>query len=112
MIAAADKESSAKPIFHVHYSDLVRDPVGIVTALYGHFGRVLDLDTASRVGRRVSMNPNGGYRGQRARLEDYGLDPAREHERFARYMTRFGIRPEQGRRLSGRIRSARAQTSS
>ena len=112
MIAAADKESSAKPIFHVHYSDLVRDPVGIVTALYGHFSRVLDLDTASRIGRRVSMNPNGGYRGQRARLEDYGLDPAREHERFARYMTRFGISPEQGRTFSGRIRPARAQTSS
>jgi Sulfotransferase family len=106
MIAAADTEGSAKPIFHVHYADLVRDPVGIVAALYRHFGRVLDLDTAARVGRRVATNPNGGYRGQRARLEDYRLDPAAEHERFASYMTRFGILPEQGRRSAGDTRSS------
>jgi hypothetical protein len=104
MIAAADKEGFAKPIFHVHYTDLVHDPVGTVAGLYRHFGQVLDPDAAARIGRRVAANPNGGYRGRRARLEDYGLDPAREHERFARYMTRFGIPPEQGRRLSGRVR--------
>jgi hypothetical protein len=30
-------------------------------------------------------------------LEDYGLDPGREHHRYARYMARFGISPEPGR---------------
>jgi Sulfotransferase family len=103
MVAAAGKESFAKPIFHVHYADLVRDPAGTVAGLYRHCGQVLNPDAAARIGRRVAANPNGGYRGRRARLEDYGLDPAREHERFARYMTRFGIRPEQGRRSSGRL---------
>ncbi len=112
MIAAADKEGFAKPIFHVHYADLVHDPVGTVAGLYRHFGQVLDPDAAARIGRRVAANPNGGYRGRRARLEDYGLDPAREHERFARYMTRFGIRPEQDRRLSGRVRSWGTPTTS
>ena len=108
MIAAADKEGFANPIFHVHYADLVRDPVATVAALYRHFGRVLDLDSAARMGRRVAANPNGGYRGRRAHLEDYGLDPAREHERYARYMARFGIRPEQGRRSSVHVRSSGA----
>ena len=82
MIAAADEEGFAQPIFHIHYADLVADPVGMVAALYRHFGRALDPDAAARIGRRVAANPNGGYGGQRARLEDYGLDPAREHGRY------------------------------
>jgi Sulfotransferase family len=105
MIAAADREVFARPIFHVHYADLVGDPVGIVAGLYRHFGRVLDPDTTARIGRRVAANPNGGYRGRPAQLEDYGLDPAREHERYADYTARFGIRPEQGRRSSRGARS-------
>ena len=105
MIAAADREVFAKPIFHVHYADLVGDPMGTVAGLYRHFGRVLDPDTTARIGRRVAANPNGGYRGRPAQLEDYGLDPAREHERYAGYMSRFGIGPEQGRRSSRAARS-------
>ena len=104
MIAAADREAFAAPIFHVHYAALVADPVGTVAGLYRHFGQILDAAAADRIGRRVAANPNGGYRGRRARLDDYGLDPAREHERYAGYMARFGIRPEQGRSSS---RSAR-----
>jgi Sulfotransferase family len=100
MIAAGDGHGFARPIFHIHYADLVGDPVGTVAELYRHFGRVLDPAAAARIGRRVAAHPNGGYRGQRARLEDYGLDPAREHGRFAHYMNRFGIKPEQGRRSS------------
>ena len=105
MIRAADEEAFARPIFHVHYADLVGDPVGTVAALYRHFGRVLDPDAAARVRRRVAANPNGGYRGRRARLEDYGLDPAREHGRYAHYMTRFRISPERGRRSARGTRS-------
>jgi Sulfotransferase family len=105
MIRAADEEGFARPIFHVHYAELVGDPVGTVAELYRHFGRVLDPGTATRIRRRVAANPNGGYRGQRARLEDYGLDPAGEHGRYADYMTRFGISSEQGRRSSRGTRS-------
>jgi hypothetical protein len=101
MVAAADKQGFAEPILHIHYSDLVADPPATVAALYRHFGRALDPETAARIRRRVADNPNGGYGGRRARLEDYGLDPAREHERYASYMDRFGISSEQGRR-SGR----------
>lgn len=99
MIAAADDSRDfAHPIFHIHYADLIADPSGIVAAVYRHFGRSLDADAAAQIGRRVAANPSGGYGRRRAQLEDYGLDPAREHERYANYMTRFGIPPEQGRR--------------
>jgi Sulfotransferase family len=97
MIAAADDVRFEPPIFHVHYPDLVADPAGTVMALYHHFGRDLGPDAAVRIKRRVAANPNGGYGHRRARLKDYGLDPAREHQRYARYMARFGISPEPGR---------------
>src|SRR6516162_6930170 len=41
MISAAQEQRFAEPILHVHYLDLVRDPVGTVAALYGHFGDTL-----------------------------------------------------------------------
>ena len=97
MVAAANEARFAQPIFHVYYPELVADPAGTVSALYRHFGRGLDPAAAARIERRVAANPNGGYGRRRARLEDYGLDPGREHQRYARYMTRFGISPEQGR---------------
>ncbi len=97
MIAAADEAQFGQAIFHVHYPDLVADPAGTVTALYRHFGRALDPDLAAAIRHRAAANPNGGYGRRRARLEDYGLEPGRERQRYARYMARFAIRPEQGR---------------
>ena len=100
MIAAAREQHFAEPIFHVHYLELVADPVGSVAALYRHFGETLNPDAASRIGRLVEAKPNGGYGAHGSRLEDYGLDAALERERYARYMAHFGIHPEARRRSS------------
>jgi len=95
MIEAADQERFEEPILHIHYLDLVRDPLGTVATLYRHFGRVLDASAGARISRLVEEKPNGGYGARRSQLEEYGLDPVAERERYARYMERFGIRPEQ-----------------
>jgi hypothetical protein len=100
MVAAADAAHFEQPIFHVHYPDLVADPAGTIEALYCHFGRTVAADLTARIEHRVAANPNGGYGRRRARLEDYGLDPAAEHRRYARYMGRFGIRSEPARKGS------------
>lgn len=98
MIAAAREQRFAEPIFHMHYLDLVSDPVGMVAALYKHFGETLHPDAALRIGRLVEAKPNGGYRAHGSRLEEYGLDASLERERYARYMAHFGIQPEAQRR--------------
>jgi Sulfotransferase family len=105
MIAAAGRQRFAEPIFHVHYSDLVKNPIGMVAALYSHFGRTLDPATAARISRLVGSKPNGGYRARRSRLEAYGLDADLERERYARYVAHFAIQPEH------RPRSARVAKS-
>jgi len=75
-----------------------------VAALYRHFGRTLDAPAASRISRLVAAKPNGGYGTRRSRLEEYGLDPVAERDRYARYVERFGIRPE---RSAGAVRPAK-----
>ena len=100
MIAAADDRTFAQPIFQIHYRHLVADPLGTVTALYRHFGRSLSPIAADRIGRLVAAKPNGGYGARRSSLEEYGLDPALERERYARYMGHFEIRPEREARPS------------
>jgi len=94
MIEAADEEQFEEPILHIHYLNLVSDPLETVATLYRHFGRALDPHTAARIGRLVEAKPNGGYGTRRSHLEEYGLDPIAERERYARYVERFGIRLE------------------
>ncbi len=106
MIAAAQQQRFAEPIFHVQYLDLVKDPVGTVAALYSHFGDALHPDAAARIGRLVDAKPNGGYGAHGSRLEEYGLDAALERERYARYMAHFGIQPEPQRRSTQSARSS------
>jgi hypothetical protein len=98
MITAANDEPFREPIFHIHYLNLVGDPLGTLTALYRHFGRTLDRSAAARISRLVQAKPNGGYGTRRSHLEEYGLDPDVERRRYARYMERFGIRSEEKKR--------------
>jgi hypothetical protein len=98
MITAANDEPFRDPILHIHYLNLVSDPLGTVTALYRHFGRTLDPSAADRVSRLVQAKPNGGYGTRRSDPEEYGLDPDVERRRYERYMERFGIRSEQKKR--------------
>jgi Sulfotransferase family len=102
MIEAADEERFAEPILHIHYLNLVSDPLETVATLYRHFGRPFDPHAAARISRLVEAKPNGGYGTRRSHLEEYGLDPVVEHERYARYVERFAIRPE---RRTGSARS-------
>jgi len=106
MIAAAGQRRAAEPIFHVHYSSLIKNPIGTVAALYRHFGRTLDPEAAARIGRLVESKPNGGYGARRSHLEEYGLDAGLERERYARYVAHFEIQPEHGPRPSRAAKSA------
>jgi hypothetical protein len=110
MIAAADADEFEEPICHVHYPDLVGDPLGAVVSIYRHFGMSLAPEAAARIGRLVAAKPNGGYGARHYRFEDHGLDAVRERERYGRYVARFGIRaePAPGRPPTTGLRSASA----
>jgi Sulfotransferase family len=96
MIAAAERQPFAEPIFHVHYADLARDPLGVVAAIYQHFGIELAPPAADAIRRLVSLKPSGGYGARRYRFAEHGLDAARERKRYARYTEHFAIHREVG----------------
>jgi hypothetical protein len=97
MVHSAEEEPFAEPIFHLHYNELVGDPVGSAEKLYRHFGLTLAPSVASNIARIVKANPNGGYGANRYRFDEYGIDANEIRDRFARYMARFGSSAEPDR---------------
>jgi hypothetical protein len=98
MIQAEADGFFAEPICHVHYLDLISDPVATVEGVYSHFGLDLPAVAAERITKTVAERPNGGYGRHHYRFEDHGLDAEAEHDRFRGYMIQFGIAPESRRR--------------
>ena len=94
MMRACRQGGFAEPIFHVHYLDLIADPLRTVASVYRHFDLELDQVVADRVSRAVARHPNGGYGRHAYRLEDHGLDPQAEAEKFGRYVEYFAIEQE------------------
>ena len=97
MIQADADSPFAEPICHVHYLDLITDPVSTVEGVYSHFGLTLDARAVKRMAALVSERPNGGYGAHSYRFEDHGLDAGTERDRFRAYMIQFGIEPEAAR---------------
>ena len=94
MMAASNDVGSNAAICHVHYLDIVSDPVGTVDSVYRHFGLELPEAAAQAMQRLVETQPNGGYGPRDYRFGDHGLDPEAERAKFRPYLVHFGITPE------------------
>lgn len=90
--------------YDLHFPDLLKDPMGQVERIYDHFGLALSGEAADAMRAFLAANPQGKHGVHRYRPEEYGLDPARERERFARDTERFGIEPEASGRQRGALR--------
>ncbi|HWE73493.1 MAG TPA: sulfotransferase [Stellaceae bacterium] len=99
-IIAADETLPADRVVHVRYRDLTGDPAGTVEAIYAKLGLPFDEAFDRQIRAYVDEKPNGGYGGQRRRLDDYGIDPARERRRFSDYVETFDVAPERQQRVA------------
>lgn len=79
---------------HIHYKQLVADPLGTVRALYERLDLDLRPAAQARMQAHLDARPNGGYGRNVYHFADHGLDPAALAERFTPYMQRFAITPE------------------
>jgi hypothetical protein len=107
MIQAAEADRSGQSTAHVLYSDLIADPLATVESLYARLGLRLPGAAADRIRQSTTDEPSGGYGVNRYRLEDYGLDPIVERDKFAEYVEYFSIAPEPGASAPGPPSSAR-----
>jgi hypothetical protein len=69
----------------VEYTDLVRNPMGEVRRIYDRFDLELDDGTCSLMGDFLSSHGQHAQGVHRYSLAQFGLDPDREADRFARY---------------------------
>lgn len=102
-IVAASETMAPERVFHIRYRDLVGDPAGAVARLYAQFGLAMDDSFKARIDAYVAAKPNGGYGNLRYRLEDYGIDAARERRRYADYVAAFDVGPEPASRRAPRL---------
>jgi hypothetical protein len=91
--------------FDLQFRDFVRDPIGAVERVYGHFGLQLSGEASGRMCAFVAANPQGKHGVHRYRPSEYGLDPAAERERFRSYTERYGTPAEpEGEPAGARVR--------
>jgi hypothetical protein len=94
MIATSQDPRWGGAICHVHYLDMIADPVGAVGRVYRHFGIPRPDGLGPAVAQFAAAEPNGGYGAHHYRFEEHGLDAAAEREKFAPYLRHFGVAPE------------------
>jgi len=82
-------------IFHVHYENLVRDPLGSLAGFYEYFGLPFSHAAKTRIQDFVEQTPRGGYFMNAYSFEEFGLDQSALHDRFKAYRSAFDIQDEQ-----------------
>jgi hypothetical protein len=81
-------------VFDLRYADLLRDPIGALRGLYGHFGMRLTAEAEVRMGAYLRARPRHRRGAHRYAFEDTGLDRESERRRFAAYQERFAVPSE------------------
>ena len=96
LMVAADRDwrFSQVPPFHVHYRDLVAQPLPTILRLYRHFDIALAPAARERIAGRTAAQPDGGYARNVYHPADYGLDLDELREEFRGYVAHFDVRPE------------------
>jgi Sulfotransferase family len=76
-------------VLHVPYPELIRDPLAVVRRVYDRFDLELSAEAEQRLTQFPKANPKGRFGRHQYSLQEFGLDPSREAERFAPYCQRF-----------------------
>jgi hypothetical protein len=82
--------------FDVRYHDLVRDPVGTVRRIYGHFELPLTEEAERRMRSHVAGNPQHKHGRHDYDLAAFGVDGATVDQLFKPYREAFAIDSEAG----------------
>jgi len=94
MIRASRDSEFELPICHVHYLDLVTDPMATIEGVYQQFGMRLSAEAQKWMLRAIGREPRAAYPQHSYRFEDHGFNVAYERAKFREYMVEFGIQPE------------------
>lgn len=91
---AARRRSDPAQFYDLFFADFVADPVGSVERIYRHFGQSLSDEGRRRLTEWQEENPEAKHGRHEYGGEDLGLGDDEIRERFAAYMSYFGMQPE------------------
>ena len=80
--------------FHLHYADLLRDPIGQMRALYDWAGDDLTADVERAMRDWLVDNPQDRFGVRPYSLDAYGLTVAELEPLYAEYLSTFAIELE------------------
>lgn len=86
--------SQAQGAFDMHFSEMVKDQVGMACRIYAHFGIPMSDAALERMRRFIASNPKDRHGTHRYTLEQFGLERARERERYRFYQEYFKVAEE------------------
>jgi len=81
--------------FDLHYAELMRDPIGVMRALYAWAGEELTPEVELRMKDWLAANPQDRFGPRPYSLEQYGLTRRELEPVFAGYLERFDIELEE-----------------
>jgi len=84
----------AQNVFDMHFSDLVKDQVGMAQRIYRHFDIPMSDEALARMRRFIASNPRDRHGTHRYTIEQFGLDPVKERERYRFYQDHFKVNNE------------------
>ena len=80
--------------FHMYYSEMMRDPMGVMRRIYDWAGDDLTVDTEDRMRSWLSDHPQTRFGLNNYSLDQYGLSVAELEPVFAEYLSEFDIELE------------------
>lgn len=81
-------------IIHVHYADMIRDPIGTVRQVYQALGDDFTPAAEAGIGAWVADNPQGKFGKHEYKLAEFGLSQTTLEPMFDRYLNRYNIETE------------------
>ena len=89
MIDFRSRHKDPRQFCDVLYTDLLKDPVASVRAVYAHFGLTVSAEHEQRMRQYMLDNPQGKHGRAAYEASDYGLDKATLTKRYSRYVQTY-----------------------
>ncbi|MDO7835004.1 sulfotransferase [Sphingobium sp. HBC34] len=97
--AAWRRSASANiQVVDINFTDLVADPLAVVTQLYDRFGLHLTDIARDRMERHLAIDSHGKGPQRQYSLQEFGMDDTDIEAAFGDYIEQFGITRERGPR--------------
>ncbi len=89
-----DEKAAAGWCHHLHYDDLITDPIRTVSELYRSVGDEVSAEHADRISAFLAGRPKDAFGRHRYDPADFGWTYADIKAEFSDYITRYEVRPE------------------